>query len=431
MKTIIYILLFVLYSFPLALSAQKVRVSGGAGVPYEYKEDLAGTGVEAVYLFNTLSGATLSFTSSLPSVKIYRYTNSTADRELVPASDISEMQGVQGTVYTVSNLIDGRGYYIDANSIRAQWVIDYNAHQSRLNSITPIEADDKCSLLKLLIDKDDDLSFYTSNGVKRTILCKYIVSYNTMEWKDDKFTETLITIGEKVIGTELVINAPLSDTHFMLHGNQFARHFQIDNPIQSGLYEAVSAEAHITTQQDGDSNQDSGLGGSAPLTIRFYGHGNEPVSRFYTWNIYNVKDLENPVMRYTDKDIQYTFDKTGDYKVLLEVADRTSYCADTVSVSFKITESFLDAPNFFIPGNSSGVNNEFKVVYKSLIRFKCTIFNRWGVKLYEWKDPSKGWDGKHNGSYVNPGAYYYVIEAEGADGIKYKKGGDINILHGN
>ena len=26
------------------------------------------------------------------------------------------------------------------------------------------------------------------------------------------------------------------------------------------------------------------------------------------------------------------------------------------------------------------------------------------------------------------GVYYYVIEAEGADGIKYKRKGDINIL---
>ena len=29
---------------------------------------------------------------------------------------------------------------------------------------------------------------------------------------------------------------------------------------------------------------------------------------------------------------------------------------------------------------------------------------------------------------VDPGVYYYVIEATGADDKKYKKGGDINII---
>ena len=37
-------------------------------------------------------------------------------------------------------------------------------------------------------------------------------------------------------------------------------------------------------------------------------------------------------------------------------------------------------------------------------------------------------NGKKNGKYVSPGAYFYLIEAEGSDGIVYKKKGDINIL---
>ena len=35
---------------------------------------------------------------------------------------------------------------------------------------------------------------------------------------------------------------------------------------------------------------------------------------------------------------------------------------------------------------------------------------------------------KKGGKYVAPGVYFYVIEAEGSDGKKYKKKGDINIL---
>ena len=35
---------------------------------------------------------------------------------------------------------------------------------------------------------------------------------------------------------------------------------------------------------------------------------------------------------------------------------------------------------------------------------------------------------EEGGKYVQPGVYFYVIEAEGSDGIKYKEKGDINIL---
>ncbi|MFV0535946.1 MAG: gliding motility-associated C-terminal domain-containing protein [Dysgonomonas sp.] len=58
------------------------------------------------------------------------------------------------------------------------------------------------------------------------------------------------------------------------------------------------------------------------------------------------------------------------------------------------------------------------------------IVNRWGVKMYESTDPAKGWDGRYKGKYVNTGVYFYVIEAQGSDGVKYRKRGDINILRG-
>ena len=74
------------------------------------------------------------------------------------------------------------------------------------------------------------------------------------------------------------------------------------------------------------------------------------------------------------------------------------------------------------------MNDEFRVAYKSLVSFKAWIFNRWGTQIYHWTDPAQGWDGKKGGKYVQPGVYFYVIEAEGSDGIKYKRQGDINIL---
>ncbi len=93
-----------------------------------------------------------------------------------------------------------------------------------------------------------------------------------------------------------------------------------------------------------------------------------------------------------------------------------------------IGESRLSCPNAFSPGDSEGVNDEWKVSYRSLVEFECHIFNRWGVRLATLTDPSQGWDGRYKGRLVDPGAYYYVIKARGADGKSYNLGGDINII---
>ena len=94
-----------------------------------------------------------------------------------------------------------------------------------------------------------------------------------------------------------------------------------------------------------------------------------------------------------------------------------------------IGESRLDIPNAFSPQASPGTNDEWKVSYKSLTSFECHIFNRWGKELFSTTDPAQGWDGRSGGKYVPAGVYYYVIKATGADGIKYNKAGDINIIN--
>lgn len=409
-----------------------------SGNPYVYNENLTGAGIEKIYLLNSLNGATITYASSALSVSFYRYQNSLSDKELIPASDISTSSSGSVTTYTISNLIDSRGYFVEENGgVKAPvWIIDYSIHQPVLTSISTVESEDKCENLKLYVTKSDELSFFTVNGSKRNISRRYDISYNNLEWDDKNFVfaQKTVELKDQIIGTDVVISAPLINTQFKLRGDQFAEHFGITQEISSDLYNAVAVEPHIVSEQqkrDAENelkDETESLGGSAPVTINFYGYSNEPVTAYYTWFIYNKKDVNSPIARYTDKDIEYTFQQWGDYTVQLEVADQASICVDTVSVSVNISESYLDAPNYFSPGDSPGINDEFRVAYKSLVKFKCTIFNRWGNKLYQWTDPSKGWDGKYKGNYVNTGVYFYVIEAEGSDGIKYKKSGDINVL---
>ncbi len=134
------------------------------------------------------------------------------------------------------------------------------------------------------------------------------------------------------------------------------------------------------------------------------------------------------MVRFTGEEVDYTFNQSGTFIIKLEVSDQSTTCSTEDEVQIDISESYLMIPNTFSPGTTPGINDEFRVAYKSLVKFKAWIFNRWGLQMYYWTDPAQGWDGKKGGKYVQPGVYFYVIEAEGSDGIKYKKKGDINIL---
>ena len=49
--------------------------------------------------------------------------------------------------------------------------------------------------------------------------------------------------------------------------------------------------------------------------------------------------------------------------------------------------------------------------------------------MFSSTNPTEGWDGKYRGKLVPAGVYYYVIKATGADGVKYSRSGDINIIN--
>jgi gliding motility-associated-like protein len=141
--------------------------------------------------------------------------------------------------------------------------------------------------------------------------------------------------------------------------------------------------------------------------------------------------VENPVVNYNSEEFFYTFDRVGNYKVTLEVSDRTGTCySDENQFEINISETVMEIPNAFSPGCTPGINDIFRVKYRSVIKFQGWIFNRWGNQLFHWTDPSQGWDGMYNGKYVPAGAYYYIIEYQGTDGKSHVRKGDINVFRG-
>jgi gliding motility-associated-like protein len=180
---------------------------------------------------------------------------------------------------------------------------------------------------------------------------------------------------------------------------------------------------------DNEKKQDSStLGGSAPCEITFTAIPTD-AAIYHEWEFSSTSDFEDILDRYSDNVFTYTFNNQGTTYVRYIAGDNAGACfyeGDVYSISIGV--SSLECPNAFSPYNQDGVNDEWKVSYQSLISFECHIFNRWGTEICSFTDPSQGWDGRYKGKFVPSGTYFYVIKAEGSDGVKYKKSGDINIL---
>jgi len=175
----------------------------------------------------------------------------------------------------------------------------------------------------------------------------------------------------------------------------------------------------------------SNFSGQAPLSVSFRANptdmeGLEPT---YEWHFRMEGESRDMMVRY-EENTDYTFTKAGKTYVTL-YANLGNQERDSSQICVTVSESKLLMPNAFSP-NGDRYNEEYKAKeYQSLVEFHAYIFNRWGQKLFEWTDPSKGWDGTYKGKPVKEGVYFVVVKARGADGIVYNIRKDVNLLRGH
>lgn len=91
----------------------------------------------------------------------------------------------------------------------------------------------------------------------------------------------------------------------------------------------------------------------------------------------------------------------------------------------------LIMPNVFTP-NEDGVNDIFKPVFSNVVDYELSIFNRWGIKIFNSDSPERGWDGFIQGKIASEGAYLYVMNYSGfteEDGYRnFNIRGQVNLL---
>lgn len=201
---------------------------------------------------------------------------------------------------------------------------------------------------------------------------------------------------------------------------------------------------YATSTEEGEQSGKS-FSGSAPLVVSFKANAQNTAgwNAYYEWR-FTLTDLqgreeETPYLIRYEEDTEVTFTRAGMHKVELyaiftqgtdTVPYTEEYWQDAEKLTVSISESHLEMPNAFSPNNGDDINNIYgaKSNYKSIVEFHGYIFNRWGQKLFEWTDISKGWDGTYNGSPCKDGVYYVLVKARGADGKEYNIRRDVNLI---
>ena len=436
MKKIIFSIAIAMCTY-MCVVAQSVKFEGNARQVMEITPEKS-TGLNKIYVLYGTGGVSMKYEAINQSsnVKWYKYGSQ-------GGGYADEIAGIvkNGNVTVLNQVIPNSGYIIEEGDNRTYlWVTDYADYELSLVSIEASEQQD-CGTISLdVTGNGKDITYTTINGVGKKLSREMILTYNTLEWDNDDNQWVQKEVAKEYEGLKNNIReqAPLCDTEFILTGDRFLKFWGEELTVSSSVCKAHSIDIRTNAEQserDIDNEKkdgnEGGLGGSAPAEITFTAYPTDAVA-YREWQMSTDSGFETVERSFIDDVYQETFNEEGTFYVRY-IAKNSDGTCDAVSDVYTVTigESLLVCPNAFSPQGSPGVNDEWKVQYKSLISFKCWIYNRWGVQVCELTDASQGWDGKYKGKYVQSGTYYYVIQAVGADGKEYNRKGNINIINYN
>ena len=229
--------------------------------------------------------------------------------------------------------------------------------------------------------------------------------------------------------------------------------FQAHADTALDWYPKVDDAMGVFVNHEGEEEQIE-VGGTydAPLTVTFNACPTDIIGYdvLYAWKIEQVKDGVSRLLAMRNEEITlFTFTEGGvdvSYRITLAITYRHRVTGiegegEATPITFTLRGSSLQLYNAFSP-NGDGTNDVYRVKTQSLLSFRMKIFNRWGQEIVSGDHTTLTaeyendytyyvcWDGTCHGSKVEDGVYFILVEAEGSDGVKYVRRGDINVLTG-
>ncbi len=390
--------------------------------PSAYKTlTAANTGVDHVYLFT----------------KADYFEFATIGYQLADWYDVGTGALVSHNYSTFINAESGHTYRVEVGGESETFaVIDWSKY--RLANCT-LRIEPACDKTYIFVDNIGIALYYDTVGGKHTIERQLMLEYKNAVWNDESVDwltqEQSDTLTGDVSASE--IGKLLIDSDFKLSDATPDAPFEEDTLYAQGVVAIASAchLTHVTTRRGTEITNEKEapikedvVEGSAPLDIFFQSHPS-PKTDYYDWTISRGSDK---ITQRPERDIRYLFDdasETGPVTYTVELKVGNSTCQDSAKIDVTLNASFIMVPNVFTP-NGDGMNDEFRVAYRSICSFHCWVFNRWQHQVYSWSDPAKGWNGTINGRPAPESAYVYIVEATGCDGKKYKLKGMVNLLRG-
>lgn len=429
-----FVTIVALLCLGLGAWAQSVKFSGNAR-PVWSEIPEKNTGLDKIYVLYDVRGVSMSYVASNANVAVKWYKYGAQGGGY--AEEITLVSKV-GSETSISQVEGNCGYIIEEGDCRTYvWVVDYSQYYLTLLSVEPSDIQDCGSVALNVTGGGNDIGYTTITGVSRKLSRDIEFVYNNLEWDGDGNQWKDVEVVEHYEGFKPLIYeiAPLCNTSFTLSGDRFLKFWGEEVTITFDGYiphsidaqtEATQAERDVPNEKkEGDSGV---FGGSAPVDITFVAYPTDAVVQ-REWQVSRDPEFNSIERIYNEDVLQELLTETGTffYRYICSNADGS---CEAMGETYTVTvgESSLICPNVFSPEGTPGVNDEWKVQYKSIVSFKCCIFNKWGAQICELNNPSQGWDGKYRGKYVGSGVYYYVIQAKGADGKEYKLKGDINII---
>ena len=430
---IIHILLSVFFACATLTASAQLTFSGSAYPAISVKGDTS-SGLDAIYVVYATAPVTIKYTASAGNTVTWQKFDSRGGGYATDMEGVS----VSGNTYSVQLHTEDIGFIItEGNRPHYYWIVNYSNHFADIQHIAATMEPGECDRASISVTGNiQPIKYFSINGRGLELSRDLSLTYNTLQYSEDNGTYSVTEVIETIQSSTGVIRveAPLCDTQFTLSGDRFLQQWGIAETATSETLTATAVAATCNATQserenDNEQKVEATLGGSAPVDITFTAAVTD-AAIFHEWQFSHTAEFEDIYMRVTELDFTQTFTEAGTTYIRFVAGNAAGECysySDVYEVT--IGESRLDCPNAFSPGGSEGVNDIWKVSYKSIVSFECHIFNRWGNEICSFNDPSQGWDGKKGGKLVPSGVYYYVIKALGADGKKYELAGDINIIN--
>jgi gliding motility-associated-like protein len=185
----------------------------------------------------------------------------------------------------------------------------------------------------------------------------------------------------------------------------------VDTPVHITVSKIKADAGPDRTIYDGAETMVGGPMTSLDDSVGFY--------KYHWFPAVNINDstITNPVVT-----------PPNNFTYYLEV--KSSYgCYDIDTVVIHVECNDINLPNAFAPDSRTSSTNTFKILNTQIVKLNSfVVYDRWGKKMFETTDISKGWDGMFDGNPAPVGVYVWEADGFCLSGKRFNRSGNVTLL---